>query len=65
MKKWTERPVAQQSRGEGGVGPRFEMCQTTKLLGIFRRLELHFCIMHETTTTTTTTTMSEERTMHQ
>lgn len=62
MKKWTERPVAQQRRGEGGIVPLFEMCQTTKLLGIFSRLELHFCIMHETTSTTTTT-MSEERTM--
>lgn len=33
--------------GKGGVVPRFEMCQTTKLLGIFSRLELHFCIMHD------------------
>lgn len=62
MKKWTERPVAQK-RGKGEVVPLFEMCQTTKLLGIFSRLELHFCIMHETAATTTT--MSEERTMHQ
>lgn len=48
-------------KGEGVVGLLFEMCQTTKLLGIFSRLELHFCIMHETATTT----MSEERTMPQ